>query len=171
MTRKITTVILTAITLFAIVPNVRAEIASKAYVDDTENNLIYGTTTPSNVSKDLLSNGGGVVNMLQKSVALKKQWPDGVLTTSDNGDVMIAKQLNLSKLLLPTPVADCETNGCLLMYRDGRYVWEVIGRDTNETISMTGAVADDSSEARAFASPSTCVKTKGMDCPTVLEDE
>ena len=144
MTRKITTVILTAITLFAIVPNVRAEIASKAYVDDTENNLIYGTTTPTQqqVSDITRYNGvaGKVNHVAENSLSVNGQLGNMILVTNDDGEIRGINAIKLGFLKFPTPPSECSTRGCMLMFYDDQYVWEPVTRDNNETISTTGAV-------------------------------
>ena len=64
MTRKITTSILTAVALITLVPGARANIASKAYVDDRDKILIYGTATPSESQLEHFDDYGGSVQRL-----------------------------------------------------------------------------------------------------------
>jgi len=79
---------------------------------------------------------------------------NAIAVTDNNGDVRFATggvitddkisssaNIELGKLHFPTPGSDCETKGCTLMYYDGKYVWEVIRRGTNESVSTTGYVS------------------------------
>ena len=174
MTKKITTVILTGLTLITIAPNARAEIASKQYVDDQTAIMVWGEFADAHLEDgdsptERLYDYGGIDGMLdtlettedvadraleaaEQSVSVTGQTYDGFLI-SDGGDVKIATggyitnakvasnaAIEMGKIALPTPPAVCETSGCMLMYYDGKYVWESVTRNTNESISTTGYV-------------------------------
>ena len=60
-----------------------------------------------------------------------------------NDDFIQSAGVSLDKLILPSVPAACSATGgsCVLMYVGGTgYVWEVVSRDSNETISTTGSV-------------------------------
>jgi hypothetical protein len=165
------------IALIAIAPNARAEIASKAYVDDTAKELIFGTTNPSSNDATFYEHGidnnivGGIrviadtMAEMGSGVKASGNRANGMLVTDDDGDIQIATggyitnnnisssaSIDLGKLHMPTPPASCATKGCMLMfYHDSHdnpaYVWEPVTRDTNETIAGDGRVTASSSSA------------------------
>lgn len=70
---------------------------------------------------------------------------DGYVTMATGGvltDTNINHNANiqLGKLAFPTPGPECSNNGCMLMFYNGKYVWELVARDSGETVSETGAV-------------------------------
>lgn len=167
------------ITLFAIITMLpfvaRAEIASKAYVDERDNKLIFGTTTPDAEAVQSVEENGGVTGQLHeietvifgdgddepgllghisdslKDAVSATQSTDGIMMSS-NGDVKVASGpvvddslisagITMAKVELPTPPSACETQGCMLMYLDGNYTWEVITRDNSETPTVNSNYA------------------------------
>ena len=145
--------IMTAMALITIVSNARAEIASKAYVDDQDNTLIFGTTSPAAPDIATLEENGGVTGILTNTVAMTQSEANAFLMTGREANVVTGTggviknehinryaNIQLGKLEMPTPGNDCTTKGCVLMFYNNKYVWEVIGRDTNESISTTGYV-------------------------------
>ena len=171
MTIKITPVIMMALVLIAIAPNARAEIASKAYVDDQNNTIIFGTTEPDEADVERLADHGGVFEYIRstaetateayekadsvpnRAVGLNQTGKSGLFIAKNAGvrgasggvidDSLVSSSaaIQLGKLGFPTPGAECATRGCMLMFYNGQYVWEVVTRDTNETIATTGAVS------------------------------
>ncbi len=176
MTIKITPAIMIGLALIAIAPNARAEIASKAYVDDRDKILLFGTTDPQILDEEgysSMAENGDVVGAIQSWVydqgyydgdslswelddAINKNQGvnDAILVTDNTGNVKLATggyinnakvasnaAIEMGKIAFPTPPAICETSGCMLMYYGGRYVWETVTRDNNETISTTGSVS------------------------------
>ena len=171
MTMKTITAILSALALIVLAPAANAEIASKAYVDDQDKLLLFGTTTPNpkyeeefwdsgavyGVMGGISERVGGVENALTHAVYVEQggnNKRNALMVTNGSGIVSLATggyltdgninpsaNIQLGKMLLPTPGAACETRGCMLMYYNGQYVWEAISRETNETVSTTGAVS------------------------------
>ena len=171
MTRKITTSILTALALIAVVPNARAEIASKAYVDERDNVLLFGTATPDSETLAEYEENGGIVgaidgkvnsddvesiigNYFDDVVHVEQEAENAIIVTDANGNMSTATggyitnakisssaDIELGKLHFPTPPSTCSTTGCMLMFYNNQYVWEPVTRDTNETIATTGAVS------------------------------
>ena len=70
------------------------------------------------------------------------QMSDSILVTSDNGQIITVQKLNLKALNFPTPPAACAAQGCMLMFYNNQYVWELVARENNETISTTGSVTN-----------------------------
>jgi hypothetical protein len=170
MTIKITPAIMMAMALITIAPNARAEIASKAYVDEQGGLLLHGQPgqLTANDLRDLSENGGisGMLDnyvlseqldhypLREETMALSDQSADAIVVTDSEGQVKLATGapinnakissdagIELGKLAFPTPPTICETKGCMLMYYDGKYVWETVTRDTGETIATTGYVS------------------------------
>lgn len=192
MTTKTTTAILIGLTLIAIAPTTRAEIASKAYVDERNNTLIFGTTEPdSGMVQSVEQNGGivgGVTYLEQKAqemeVALENKvdtqqgLASATLVTGADGKVSLATggyirnndishfaNIELGKLAMPLPGNDCETNGCMLMYYNGKYVWELITRDTNEGIETSGSVNATARENPKIITLVNETCSSNSDCP------
>ena len=166
---KITTITITmALALITIMPNARAEIASKAYVDDQDTYFLFGgEPLDPKYEGHLIESGGiyGVISdtrqvvgeistamthavgkeQLSKSNALMVTDSGGNISTATggyitDGNINPSAAIQLGKLAMPTPPQICETKGCMLMYYNGKYVWEVVERDTSETISTAGYV-------------------------------
>ena len=164
MTMKITPAIMMALSLFAIASNARAEIASKQYVDEKGNLLIFGEADPKPSEISNLEEQGGVSGLLstmnndvielnRNSISTNQNTTNGIVVTDDDGEIKIATggyvtnsvissnaNIDLNKLHLPTPPSACNTRGCMLMFYNNQYVWEPVTRDNNETISTTGSV-------------------------------
>ena len=164
------------LTIFTMLPFVaHAEIASKAYVDEQDNKLIFGTTTPDAEAVQSVEENGGVAGQLHeietaifgdgnddpglvghisdsfKDAVSATQSTDGIMMSS-NGDVkiasgpvvddsLIAAGITMAKIELPTPPSACETAGCMLMYLNGNYTWEVVTRNTGETPTVNSNYA------------------------------
>lgn len=244
MTIKITPAVTMALTIIAIAPSARAEIASRAYVDQGlsgKMNTMTVDSTPTSESANLVSSGGvaaaiasavsnvdlsskqdklgggndagkvvvagstagtvsytgidttptesstnlitsgalynlgqmiatgatdvetgdtysiGVENeksLMINTVANKLQTANGALLTDASGNVVVQTgayldnskiksdaAIEMGKIALPTPPSACEDAGCMLMYAKGKYTWEVITRDTNETVTIVAANA------------------------------
>ena len=167
---KITTITITmALALITIMPNARAEIASKAYVDDQDTYFLFGgEPLDPKYEGDLIEIGGiygaisntsqevrqistamthavGKEQLSSKSNALMVTDSGGNISTATggyitDGNINPSAAIQLGKLAMPTPPQICETKGCMLMYYNGKYVWEVVERDTSETISTAGYV-------------------------------
>lgn len=148
--KKITSLFV-LITMLPFVAN--AEIASKAYVDGQTNMVVFGDKNwddEDGTAEEWLSDVGGVKTALEnlsetlpvveKAIKNKQGLGDAFIVTDTNGNVGLTDQVELSKLHFPTPPAMCETKGCMLMYYNGKYVWETVTRDDTENISTTGAV-------------------------------
>ena len=237
--KKITVALLSIMTLVAFVPNVHAQIASKAYVDQQdelkqdilgdgqdETGVVFATGTageveyigiddePEEDSENLISSGGvytaindlgsaleealdekdefptqnstnlvesggvfnavvinagDIANVASASVAKEQYVNDAFVKTDGSGNVTLvtggvvsdadvnsAAAIQLGKLAFPTPSSECNTRGCMLMFYDGKYVWEVVARNTNETPSTAAgyvtatATTNTSSESSAF---------------------
>ena len=158
MRKNTLTAILGLITTIGIAQNVRAEIASRAYVDNQDNTVIFGTASPSASDTAKTANGGvigyvdsktadvselrtDVDNISSNALAASGQLMRAIAVTDDVGNIGFANQLNLSSIHLPTPGNTCGTSGCMLMYYgNDMYVWEQVARENNETISTDGAV-------------------------------
>ena len=185
MTTKTTTAILIGLTLIAIAPTTRAEIASKAYVDERNNTLIFGTTEPDSELVQALDMDGGVVgeidlivSKVKRKVDTQQGLADATLVTGGAGTVSLATggyihnndinnyaNIELGKLAMPLPGNDCETNGCMLMYYNGKYVWELITRDTNEGIETSGSVNATATGNPAIITPVNEPCSSDLDCP------
>ncbi len=105
-------------------------------------------STPTANSTNLITSGA-VADIGSNAIAIEQQQPDSFFFINSDGDVRtvsgIAPQylqggIGLNLLRLPSPPSSCSTNGCMLMFYNNQYVWEPVGRDTNETISTSGAV-------------------------------
>ena len=210
----------------------RADIASKAYVDDRDKIIIYGTANPTQdqesewedwsggdgvlgAMRDIddvaytnlmnaiygadspteqqlndwgsLSDDNGVLGAIQglddekadigdleNAVGVAQSVHSGLLVTDSSGNVQVASEgfiqnqhisdsadIELGKLQFPEPAQACETKGCMLMYYDGKYVWEVVTRDTNESISTTGYV--DATADNSYNAPSDAISARPGD--------
>ena len=147
MRKKTLTAILGALVLIA-TPAARAEIASKEYVDNQQENVksvIAGDESHFELfNAEIINNGGLAYNTIKAD----GQDPYLLYGTDQYGQIIGYSKIGMRQLDLPTPGAECN-NGCMLMVSRNnngsmRYAWEPVMRDNNEAeykqLTSTGFV-------------------------------
>lgn len=138
---------------------------------------------PTENSTNLVSSGGvfgvfaPVADKLDKAVGTKQDDRNAILVTDNSGVVKTATggyitndkisssaAIEMGKIALPTPPQNCDTYGCVLMRYNGKYVWELVSRDTNETISDAGGVnvtPTATTSTLDYVEPASCITAGG----------
>ena len=136
--------------------------------------------TPTENSTNLVTSGGvyDAVESAKNTAVGMKQTSNSFLVTDSNGNVSTANggfitndkisssaAIEMGKIALPTPPQNCDTYGCILMRYNGKYVWELVSRDTNETISDAGGVNASPTSTTTYtniANPASCQMSGGV---------
>ena len=147
MTIKITPAIMIGLALIAIAPNARAEIASKAYVDEKENVLLYNTANPSSTTvesfNDRVSDYGSLAGMLE---TMSQYADDGFMDELQN------------RAYSGVNTYQEDSNAIIVTNSDGRVAKATGGYITNDKISSSAAIE---MGKIAFPTPPASCSTKG----------